>query len=77
MTADAEPVLKFKTETLYWLCDQKLPCQIPQWTEKIKMKISMSTLAQINKAVRYMRFKTHSMQEANKQMLDKALVIQS
>jgi len=52
MTAEKDPVLKFKTETLYWLCDQKLPCQVSQWTEKIKLKISMSTLSQITKAVR-------------------------
>jgi len=41
------------------------------------MKISMSTLSQITKPVRYMKFKMHSMQESNKKMLDKALVMQT
>lgn len=72
-----DPDVKFKVETLYWLCDQKLPCQIPQFIEMIKAKVSMTTLNQVSKAIRQMKFKTHSMPDSNKEMIEKALVVQS
>lgn len=37
----------------------------------------MSTMNQIIKAVRFMKFQTRNMEWANKEMLEKALVVQS
>jgi len=77
MKAEEKPLYKFKTDTLYWLCDQNLPCQVPQWFEKIKLKISMATMNQINKAVRYFKFQTRNLEQANAEMLEKSIVVQN